>query len=308
MTANRGGGGDMAARGMESVAPPIVAGLAALADRYQAFIVDLWGTLHDGLAPYPGAVACLGALKATGKPVALLSNVPARAQAVAVRLAELGIAPDSYDFLHSSGEEVWRHLHDAFDSPYAELGTRFLFVGPDRHRDLLDDLAFIETDNLEQADFIVCTGLREGSKTIDDEDGLLAAAAGLDLQLICANPDLKVMQGTDLLLCAGSLAAAYERDFGGKVRWHGKPHRPAFTACLDLLGVGEPADAAMIGDTMHTDIAGGVGVGMGTALIAGGIHVQQLTQPDDLLSPEKIEKFFTGRPIQPDAIMARFVW
>ena len=40
--------------------PAFHPGLAALADRYDAFIVDLWGVMHDGIAAFPEAVEALG--------------------------------------------------------------------------------------------------------------------------------------------------------------------------------------------------------------------------------------------------------
>ena len=30
---------------------------APLAERYDGFVLDLWGVIHDGVKPYPGAVA-----------------------------------------------------------------------------------------------------------------------------------------------------------------------------------------------------------------------------------------------------------
>ena len=41
-------------------------------------IVDLWGTLHNGIEPLPGALDALERLKAQGKSIALLSNAPFR--------------------------------------------------------------------------------------------------------------------------------------------------------------------------------------------------------------------------------------
>src|SRR6185503_15783687 len=57
---------------------PILPGLARLAERYDGFILDLWGTIHDGLRPWAGAVECLAELKRRGKRVLLLSNAPRR--------------------------------------------------------------------------------------------------------------------------------------------------------------------------------------------------------------------------------------
>jgi ribonucleotide monophosphatase NagD (HAD superfamily) len=32
---------------------PIHHGLSEIADRYDAFVVDLWGVLHDGVSAFP---------------------------------------------------------------------------------------------------------------------------------------------------------------------------------------------------------------------------------------------------------------
>ena len=42
-----------------TTAIPILAGVGELADAYDGFIVDVWGVLHDGVTPYPGAIDAL---------------------------------------------------------------------------------------------------------------------------------------------------------------------------------------------------------------------------------------------------------
>ncbi len=56
-----------------------ISGIAGLAERYDGFILDLWGVVHDGRAPYPGVADALARLAALGKPVVFLSNAPRRA-------------------------------------------------------------------------------------------------------------------------------------------------------------------------------------------------------------------------------------
>ena len=34
----------------------IAQGIGEVVDRYDAFVVDLWGTIHNGVQPFPGAV------------------------------------------------------------------------------------------------------------------------------------------------------------------------------------------------------------------------------------------------------------
>ncbi len=55
-------------------------GIRSLAERYDVFIIDLWGTLHNGIVAYPGAIDALTRLKGEGKRIGLLSNVPRRAR------------------------------------------------------------------------------------------------------------------------------------------------------------------------------------------------------------------------------------
>ncbi|QYU66576.1 hypothetical protein J4558_16545 [Leptolyngbya sp. 15MV] len=69
----------------------ILDGIATLADRYDGFILDLWGVVHDGRAPYPGVAEALGALKARGKRVVFLSNAPRRSHVVEALLTGMGL-------------------------------------------------------------------------------------------------------------------------------------------------------------------------------------------------------------------------
>ena len=56
----------------------LIGGIAELAPHFDGFILDLWGVIHDGVAPMPGAIDCLSRLKDAGKRVVLLSNAPRR--------------------------------------------------------------------------------------------------------------------------------------------------------------------------------------------------------------------------------------
>src|SRR3546814_2174877 len=81
---------------------PLVAGLATLASRYDAFLLDQFGVLHDGSTVYPGVVACLEALQAAGRRPTTLSNSGTLRAASLERLARLGIPPAlSEDFVTS---------------------------------------------------------------------------------------------------------------------------------------------------------------------------------------------------------------
>ena len=59
----------------------IIDGLSAVADRYELFLVDQWGVLHDGESPHDGAVETLKALRAAG-----WSGVPNQCRAMSWQL------------------------------------------------------------------------------------------------------------------------------------------------------------------------------------------------------------------------------
>ena len=203
---------------------PLIGGIAALAPRYDGFILDLWGVVHDGVAPLPGALECLETLKAAGKRIALLSNAPRRSDDVVERIVRIGIPGGLYHHVMSSGEEAWQHLHRRDDPFYAALGRRCLHIGSERDMLIREGLELEFVDTVEQAELILNTGPAGWEDRIEDYAPLLGRAMACALPMVCANPDLVVMHGDRLALCAGALAQWYE-EAGGQVRWHGKPFR-----------------------------------------------------------------------------------
>jgi HAD superfamily hydrolase (TIGR01459 family) len=256
----------------------LIAGLRELAPRYDGFILDLWGVIHDGVAPIPGAIDCLRLLIDKGKRIVLLSNAPRRADDVVRRIATLGVPAGLYHHVMSSGEEAWQHLSQREDPFYAALGRRCLHIGSERDLEIRQGLNLEYVDAPEEAQFILNTGPAGWDDRIEDYEPLLRKAIDRDLPMVCANPDLVVQRGATLHLCAGALAKWYE-EAGGRVRWHGKPFRSVYDSCLDLLGIAERSSILAVGDSLRTDIAGAAGAGIDSLLIAGGIHAEEFGTP-----------------------------
>ena len=251
-------------------------GIAEIADRYDGYILDLWGVLHDGVRAYPGVADCLRRLKALGKRVCLLSNAPRRVASSEARLVGMGLTPDLWDALMTSGEASHEALRDRPDPWHAALGTRFLHLGPDRDRDVFDSLpGLVQVAAPDQAEFVVNTGIDDFDETLADHEPVLAACAARRLPMLCANPDLVVHVGEKLVICAGELARRYE-ELGGDVRYHGKPHAPVYRRCFDLLGGIPPERVLAVGDSLRTDVAGANAAGIDSLLVTGGIHREEL--------------------------------
>ena len=253
---------------------PLVAGLRELAPRYEGFILDLWGVIHDGVTPIPGAIDCLRSLIDSGKRIVLLSNAPRRADDVVRRITAVGVPSGLYHDVMSSGEEAWQCLKRRDDAFYAELGRRCLHIGSERDLEIREGLDLEYVDAPEEAQFILNTGPAGWDDRIEDYEPLLRNALGGGLPMICANPDLIVMRGSTLHLCAGGLAKWYE-EAGGRVRWHGKPFRSVYDSCLRLLRIADRSRILAVGDSLRTDIAGAAGAGIDSLLIAGGIHAEE---------------------------------
>ena len=288
--------------------PTLLAGMRELAPCYDGFILDLWGVVHDGVAPARGALGCLRALMGQGKRIVLLSNAPRRAEDVSRRIAQIGVPRELYHHVMSSGEEAWLHLRRRDDPFYAALGRRCLQIGSERDLEIREglELEFVET--AEEAQFILNTGPAGWDDRIEDYEPLLRRALAADLPMVCANPDLVVMRGSTLHLCAGALAKWYE-DSGGRVRWHGKPFRSVYDTCLELLGIEDRSRVLAVGDSLRTDIAGAAGAGIDSVLIAGGIHADEFGTADGKTPDlERVEAALREVSRKPIAIAWSFCW
>ncbi len=286
-----------------------LAGLREIAPRYDGFILDLWGVLHDGSAPLPGVLDALGRLKAAGKRLAVLSNAPRRAALVASRMTEIGIPPQLYDHVYSSGEEAWQHLKRRDEPFYAALGRRCYHLGPARDDNMLEGIDLERAAEIAEAEFILNTGPSWGwEETVADYEKVLQAARARDVPMVCANPDLVVIHEGRPAICAGALAQRYAA-LGGRVRWHGKPFPSVYQTCFALLGIAERRRILAVGDSLRTDIAGAEAAGIDSVLVTGGIHGDELgAAPGELPDRARLDAAIATSGHHPAAVLARFRW
>ena len=278
---------------------PLIDRLAPLGPRADAWLCDIWGVLHNGAAAFPDAVACLAAFKAGGGTTILVSNAPRPAASVATQLAALGIPASAYAAILTSGDVT----HTALGAVGA---TPLLHIGPERDRALFADRAFVFVP-ADAAELIVCTGLyddtREGP---EDYRATLTALARRGVAMLCANPDIRVDRGGQIIYCAGAIAGLYEQ-LGGRVTYAGKPHPPIYTAALAKIAElrGAPVAAGRIlaiGDGIATDIAGAHAAGIASVYVASAIH---LGGP---LDAGALDRLFGATSYRPLAAMPALVW
>ena len=237
-----------------------LSGFSTLAARYDGFVLDLWGVIHDGVNAFPHAVDCLRRLHEEGKRTLLLSNVPRPNGAVQAMMRRMGISDALYTDILTSGEAVRHALQRPPDLWWAELGQRVFHLGPERDRPVLEGLPLELADSPASADFVLNTGPDDHRNPSDmaEFEPVLQDCARYRLKMVCGNPDLEVIRGGVRVLCAGALAVRY-RELGGDVRSLGKPDPAIYQPVLERLGL--PPDRVLaVGDSLRTDIAGAAAV------------------------------------------------
>jgi HAD superfamily hydrolase (TIGR01459 family) len=275
--------------------------LSELVDGVEVILSDIWGVVHNGLESFPEACEALHTYRQRGGTVILITNAPRPADSVQRQLRKLGVADEIYDAIVSSGD-LTRHF--VGDHP----GKKMFWLGPERDSSIYRGLDAV-TAPLEQADYIVCTGLFDDeTESAEDYRGMMLQARERKLPLVCANPDIVVERGDRLIYCAGAIAELY-RELGGEVIFYGKPHRPIYERAMALAaerrGSPAPLDRVLaIGDSVRTDLTGAHGFGIDCLFVTRGIHSEDF-EGIDQLDPASVKELF-GHP--PKALMRELRW
>src|SRR3954453_21235079 len=275
--------------------------LRDIVDGVDVLLSDIWGVVHNGLEAFPEACEALHTFRGRGGTVILITNAPRPADSVQRQLRKLGVSDETYDAIISSGDLTRQYVA-------GHPGRKVFWLGPERdnsiHRGLDPVLA-----PLENADYIVCTGLLDDeTESPEDYRAMMMQARERRLPLICANPDIVVERGDRLIYCAGAIAELY-RELGGEVIFYGKPHRPIYEHAMSLAAerrnVGTPLSRVLaIGDSVRPDLAGAHGFGINCLFVTRGIHAEDF-EGIDQIDPASVKELF-GHP--PLALMRELRW
>jgi 4-nitrophenyl phosphatase len=239
----------------------------------QGFAFDLDGTIWAGPSLLPGAAGLISALRSSGLPVVFASNSSRHgSDLLARRLTALGIAAGAADVvtaLDLVGDEILRRLGPVGVLP---LGTE----------DLARVLEASGHEALPIDQWARARAVVVGNDPAFDFDRLRAAsrAVAAGAAFFAVNMDARFPVAEDEFdPGCGALAEAVAVAAGVRPIAIGKPHRPLFEVTIGRLGC-EPRRAAMVGDNLASDIAGGRAAGMFT------IWIDTRPQIHDLMPPE----------------------
>ena len=239
-------------------------GFSSIVDDYQLFYVDLWGVVHNGVSLHKEAIKTLNEITRKKKDYILLTNAPRPNHSVKSFLEKLGMEKEIRDHVYTSGEAALNYLRKHF------LEKTFFHVGPPRDFDLFTDFKKNKSENIENSDYILCTGLFDNhDKDLKYYKSLFEN--NLKKKMICTNPDLIVDRGSNRELCAGSVAMVFEK-MGGEVVYFGKPYPEVYNQSFD----NKNKKILSIGDNLNTDIKGANLLNFDSLLISNGIHKNEI--------------------------------
>jgi glycerol-1-phosphatase len=245
-------------------------GLLAIADNFDAFLLDAFGVLNVGLSVIPRAPDVVAELQRAGKAVFVLTNgATAPAREVLAKYRRWGYDFDEQDVIAS---------RDLIAAGLAEWPASMVWgvVGPESA--LIEELATKTVRLHENAgDYARVDGFvfLSTSDWNDDRQQLLHdALLRAPRPLLVANPDIAAPCEVGFSLEPGHYGHFLADIDGIDVRFYGKPFANAFDEAMSRLSargveVSDRRRVAMVGDSLHTDILGGAAAGCKTVLITG---------------------------------------
>src|ERR1700736_4623342 len=258
---------------MSIASPAFTTRFSTLASAYDAVLCDVWGVVHNGVIAFADACDALARFRRQGGTVVLITNAPRPSAVVMTILDGLDVPRAAYDAIVSSGD-VTRAVMAA------RPGKRVFHVGPERDVPMFEGLD-TPLAGVESADYVVCSGLFDDTtETPQDYAALIAAMRERELPMVCANPDIVVERGDELVYCAGAIADLYAAG-GGSVLYAGKPYRPIYQQALAAARAVRGRETAhgrllAIGDSVRTDLKGAAAFGIDCLFVTAGIHAEEL--------------------------------
>lgn len=267
-------------------------------DNYDLFIVDVWGVVHnDGASTFEGVLNLLQEIKRLKKHLHFLSNSPGSAEEVKEALLHIGIKKDYYDDVHTSGEETRLLLTNK------ELGVGDRCFVIESTRGIIDGTLIQQTDDLDNADFVLCSGMSD-RMNLGVYDHLLHDIKDRNLPMVCPNPDIIVKTILGELYCPGAIAKKYE-EIGGKVIYIGKPYIGVYSRILKKYSI-DKSRILGIGDGLNTDIKGAINFGIDSVLVVETGILSSRFFANGSIKKAEIDRYLLKEKILPTYIIKRF--
>ena len=250
-------------------------GILEIFDKYDIFILDQWGVMHDGVYGYSHAIKAIDLLIQENKKLMIISNSSKRKINTIDRLNNLGFDKNNFIEVMTSGEMIWQELLNSSNNYGSQMENCFHIYDFSKEDGLdfrigLEKFNFVS--NVKEANFILACTSFKNTKPIDYIP-ILKDALYLNLIMFCANPDYVTIANNNNknIFCMGTIADLYEQ-MGGKVIMLGKPSKEIYKEACRKINKIDLARIVAIGDSLDHDILGAINFGIDSILISSGIH------------------------------------
>ena len=229
---------------------------------FDGLILDLDGVVWVGPAPVPGSVDAIAALRESGVQIVFLTNDPCSSRAeYAARLTQLGISAESSQIV-TSASALARYVRER-EGP----GACVFAIGSSMFKAELAGSGLTLSEGLvARAAEVVAVGGYDGFNY--DELRTAAQALRRGANLYAAGRDATFPMPDGPWPGTGSVVAAVEVAGGTRATIVGKPEPFVFDVARSVLG--NCHRVAVVGDSLESDIVGGLHAGLGTVLVLTG--------------------------------------
>ena len=202
----------------------------AVAQDYDALLLDLDGTIWEGGRAIPGAVE---GVIASGLPAMYVTNNASRApEAVAEQLRSIGLPAKDSDVLTSAQAAI------EMVSDRIPAGSKVFVLGSPSFRALAEQAGFVVVDSADDAPIAVLQGHSPETGWAQLSEAALAIQRGA--VYVASNLDTTLPQERGLMIGNGSMVAAVVSATGVVPDSAGKPGPPMFFSAAAKLGSSRP--------------------------------------------------------------------
>jgi len=237
--------------------------LGAISDHFDVFLLDAFGVLNLGKTGINGAVERVQLLKNMGKTVLVLTNGARLPSENALKkFLKLGFHFDLSDIVSSRdalAAAITPLPDDGFWGVMSSQNSQIETLGVPCRR--------LEDDKLtyDRASGFILLSASEWneSRQLLLRECLLKAPR----PILVGNPDIIAPRGSHFSLEPGHYAYELGRDLKLELQLFGKPFANIYDLAFKRLPNVDLSRVAMVGDSLHTDILGGVAYGVKTVLV-----------------------------------------
>jgi HAD superfamily hydrolase (TIGR01450 family) len=254
-----------------------------------AYLLDLDGTLYAGGAAVPGAPETLERLRRAGVPFRLVTNTTSRSRAMVVeRMRGYGFAVEPEEIFTATlaGAAFARDSGMRVVAPFLPAAaledlSGFELVGGSSGRKRLPRAG--RGGGAPEA--VILGDLGEGWAYEVLQEAFEYVMGGASI--IALSRDRYWQRGDRLALDAGPFVAALEYATGVDAVVAGKPSPAFYAAAIASLGLARPAETAMVGDDLWSDVQGAQQAGLEGWLVRTGKFREESLR-DSGITPDRV--------------------